>query len=1447
MKIKKFCFSAFAILIFNVSSLYAAWSEDHIVISEIATGSSASAKDEFVELYNPTSSSVDISGWKVQYSAADNGVTFSAKQTIDAGTILPAYQYYLVANIDGYSGGNADALNGWSYGILAAGGHMRLVNSSSEEIDRVGWGTAISPETTVAPEHESTQLDGSIERKVTNGSTQASMESGADQYLGNGEDSEDNSEDFIIRTARDPQSLSDGTVEPEPPPVPTGLSVTDEKQDGTLKVVITPDSYSGTYDYFKIYRGITDVSTSYHDQTPDAVTLTYWDSTSVLENVTYYYQISAMSTASRNNESEKTVIDEDASAFSTDLTPPDQITGLTAVDTGVGGEVRLDWIPSSAADISLYRIGHDSEEIGAEWGSVSSYTISGLGKSSTTVVIGLTNDTKRYFRISGIDFNGNEGTLSVNVSTTPTDIYPPAPVEKTYLTAENEGSGTIIILSWANYSPPSDLAHYKVYYSTYELPSPYDVHTSTYFAEVPAGTKTKNVTGLIEDVKHWFMVTGVDNNTNEQNELPSTLYMRTATPSDSPPEQITTLSALNTGQGGEVSLSWTASSASDINGYNIYRASYSVALTTSNYEYKCFVSTPGATETVTGLTNYVTYYFGLTAVDEASQEGVISSTVSVIPTDTVPPSAPSGISVIKANYPGNGGALKISWTNPSEVDFSSVTIYRSTSGLESPSYIDSSTSTTYTDIDLENGTTYYYILRSIDETGNEDQNTDIYSGRPLDSYAPSALSDFAGYDVGDSTQVILSWTANTDNDFRYYVIERDSAVITTLSEKNTTCYTDTVPSAGTTYYYEISVWDFSDNKSSSAISVPVYDVTAQPPSNIACSYPYSGGEVELNWENPENLRGIRIYRAVEPGTTSVFSVIYSTLIPPATYYADTGVTDGTTYYYGVRTFNYLYADYVFNESTNTDVYSVRPLDPDPPSAAQNFTAADAGNGGEVLLSWTANTEVDFRIYSIQRASAVITTLSDKNTTFYVDASTAVPVGGATYYYEISALDYSDNVSTPSAVSVFVKDIAASPPLNITVALPVCGGKVDLNWENPSALKGVRIYRSQNSATVFSVLISTLIPPATFYMDTGLTNKTTYYYGVRTINYLSTSTYIIYESTNTDVYPAFPEDTLNPETPSGFKVMLSTISSSLLLTWVQVSSNTDGSACADLAGYEIKWGTEEGNLSNTIDINSPQAVQRLHSSLSDGVTYYYKIGAKDSSGNYSVWSGTVSKWVMRILTGFEIYSDGIPAASFTPNGDGIADGMEVFFVLNEDSENVEISVFDKSGEKVRELFSSTATLFAVYSGSVTWDGKNEDGEIVSDGNYEIRLSIDGDVVEVKTVQIKGTTASGYKVPVFNNYPNPFIMSEPPYKTNIRFKLAQASPVKIAIYNCVGMLVKTWKLSQAEVAGSIKPGTTEWYEIPWDGRNGRGNKVSSGIYICHITGGGIDAKTKIAIIR
>ena len=67
------------LLVFFSLSLFLTWptfaqTANHVVISEIYGGggnSGSTLKNDFVELYNPTSSSVNIDGWSVQYSLGD--------------------------------------------------------------------------------------------------------------------------------------------------------------------------------------------------------------------------------------------------------------------------------------------------------------------------------------------------------------------------------------------------------------------------------------------------------------------------------------------------------------------------------------------------------------------------------------------------------------------------------------------------------------------------------------------------------------------------------------------------------------------------------------------------------------------------------------------------------------------------------------------------------------------------------------------------------------------------------------------------------------------------------------------------------------------------------------------------------------------------------------------------------------------------------------------------------------------------------------------------------------------------------------------------------------------------------------------------------------------------------------------------------------------------------
>ncbi len=68
---------------------------NRVVISELMwSGSTASTADEWVELYNPSDSTVDLAGWTLTYrSGAEDKVMF----VLDAG-VVPAGQTFLIAN-----------------------------------------------------------------------------------------------------------------------------------------------------------------------------------------------------------------------------------------------------------------------------------------------------------------------------------------------------------------------------------------------------------------------------------------------------------------------------------------------------------------------------------------------------------------------------------------------------------------------------------------------------------------------------------------------------------------------------------------------------------------------------------------------------------------------------------------------------------------------------------------------------------------------------------------------------------------------------------------------------------------------------------------------------------------------------------------------------------------------------------------------------------------------------------------------------------------------------------------------------------------------------------------------------------------------------------------------------------------------------------------------------
>ena len=81
----------------------------NIVISEFRTRGTALGNDEFVELYNPTTGSINISGWQIMGS--DNAGNISPLVVIPNNSTIPSRRYYLISNSVAYSGSTSSDFN----------------------------------------------------------------------------------------------------------------------------------------------------------------------------------------------------------------------------------------------------------------------------------------------------------------------------------------------------------------------------------------------------------------------------------------------------------------------------------------------------------------------------------------------------------------------------------------------------------------------------------------------------------------------------------------------------------------------------------------------------------------------------------------------------------------------------------------------------------------------------------------------------------------------------------------------------------------------------------------------------------------------------------------------------------------------------------------------------------------------------------------------------------------------------------------------------------------------------------------------------------------------------------------------------------------------------------------------------------------------------------------
>jgi alpha-tubulin suppressor-like RCC1 family protein/chitodextrinase len=199
----------------------------------------------------------------------------------------------------------------------------------------------------------------------------------------------------------------------------------------------------------------------------------------------------------------------------------------------------------------------------------------------------------------------------------------------------------------------------------------------------------------------------------------------------------------------------------------------------------------------------------------------LASITVTAPVDNTPPGEVSNLTAINVTH----NQITLTWTNPSDSDFSHVNIYEG--GLLVAANV-TGTSKTFTS--LHDSTPYNYIVRTVDKSGNVSQGVSITvttASTPTqtpDTTPPGEVSNITTSGVAHN-ELTLNWINPTDNDFSHVNIYEGNTLVSGNVTGTSKKLTGLQP--GTTYNFAIKTVDTSGNESA---GVPI-SVTTITPSN----------------------------------------------------------------------------------------------------------------------------------------------------------------------------------------------------------------------------------------------------------------------------------------------------------------------------------------------------------------------------------------------------------------------------------------------------------------------------------------------------------------------------------------------------------------------------------------------------------------------------------------
>ncbi len=291
----------------------------------------------------------------------------------------------------------------------------------------------------------------------------------------------------------------------------------------------------------------------------------------------------------------------------------------------------------------------------------------------------------------------------------------------------------------------------------------------------------------------------------------------------------------------------------------------------------------------------------------------------------------------------------------------------------------------------------------------------------------------------------------------------------------------------------------------------------------------------------------------------------------------------------------------------------------PPASADAFPPANVNlvseptytNGTSNTLFWSAGSDSDPPIEYEVQASRAINFATIEATSSWISNTNSTFTGlqdGVLYYYRVRARDSVVNTGGFSTLEFSTQDNSA-PPVPIMAAEPSftvsTWNTVSWGASTDAGVGGVQYFVEVSTSSVFSGIFATagwMAGTSRFFF--GLSDATTYYYHVRardSMGHVSAWSQAV-SSTQDSSPPGVPVLAAEPPFTAG--------------TWNTVSWGASTDAGVGGVQYLVQYSTSSTFAFGVVSSPLLTATTYNVTPLSNGLTYYYRVYARDGLGQYS---------------------------------------------------------------------------------------------------------------------------------------------------------------------------------------------------------------------------------------